>query len=143
MHKFPRLNLIAVYNKECTHVLFCHRQKNPYQGLYNLVGGKLDEGEDALSGAYRELYEETGIGKEDIELRAFGSFSYALEGVTLEIFFGVLKRDVTLVAEANPLKWFSLDTNFFDGSRFAADGNVGHILKIIERYQDIAFAKKQ
>ena len=39
----------------------CHRQKPPYQGLYNLVGGKAEDGEDGLHAAYRELREETGI----------------------------------------------------------------------------------
>lgn len=48
-------NIIAVFDKDCENILMCKRRKNPYKGLYNLVGGKIENGEDGLSAAYREL----------------------------------------------------------------------------------------
>lgn len=36
-------------------------------GDISLVGGKIDEGESAFDAAYREVYEEIGVVKEDIE----------------------------------------------------------------------------
>lgn len=56
-----KANLIVVLDKENKHVLLCRRKKNPYRGLLNFVGGKLEEGEDSFTAAYRELKEETGI----------------------------------------------------------------------------------
>ena len=36
-------------------------EKEPYKGMYNFVGGKVEEGETNDEAAYRELFEETGI----------------------------------------------------------------------------------
>ncbi len=55
------LNVIWVYNRDASRVLMCKRHKEPYLGLYNLVGGKIEPGEDGLAAAYRELKEESGI----------------------------------------------------------------------------------
>ena len=63
-----KLNVILVYNEDKTKILMCKREKNPYKGLFNLVGGKLEEGETEIEGAYRELEEETGLVAEGVEL---------------------------------------------------------------------------
>ena len=52
-----KLNIILVYNKKANQILMCKREKEPYKWKFNLVGGKLEENEDSLSGAYRELEE--------------------------------------------------------------------------------------
>ena len=55
-------NCIIVLNKTKDRALFCKRQKDPYKGLYNFVGGKVEPGEDSETAAYREdvlLKEET------------------------------------------------------------------------------------
>ena len=56
-----KLNLIVVFNKNLSEALFCIRAKQPYKGLYNFVGGKVEENESSYDAAYRELFEETGI----------------------------------------------------------------------------------
>ena len=56
-----KLNLIVVFNNELDKALFCIRAKEPYKGMYNFVGGQVEPGEDNDTGAYRELFEETGI----------------------------------------------------------------------------------
>ena len=38
-----RMNVIVVFDKELKNVLMCKRTKEPYKGLYNLVGGKLED----------------------------------------------------------------------------------------------------
>lgn len=40
-------NCIMVYNSDGNRLLFCKRTKDPYKGLYNLVGGKIDNNEEA------------------------------------------------------------------------------------------------
>ncbi|ENL4422339.1 NUDIX domain-containing protein [Bacillus cereus] len=42
--------------------------RDPYKGLSNLVGGKIENGESGIEAAYREILEETNISKEDIIL---------------------------------------------------------------------------
>ena len=52
------------------------------------VGGKIEEGEDLHAAAYREIYEETGIAKEDITLGPivwYGDFKLNLSGVTTHL----------------------------------------------------------
>ena len=63
-----KLNLIVVFNQNLDESLFCIRAKEPYKGMYNFVGGQVEPGEDNDTAAYRELFEETGISKDDIEL---------------------------------------------------------------------------
>ena len=60
-------NVIVVFNKEADKMLMCKRVKDPYKGLSNFVGGKIEAGEDGMSAAYRELFEETSITKNDIK----------------------------------------------------------------------------
>ena len=61
-------------------------------------------------------------------------FTYLYDGFLLEIWTGRLKEDVPLVEEKNPLLWVGVEENreaFFDGTRFAGDGNIGHIINKI------------
>ncbi|MNY85589.1 8-oxo-dGTP diphosphatase [compost metagenome] len=53
-------NLIYLFNHDLTQVLLMKRTKAPFLGLFNGIGGKLEEGETVLAAAYRELEEETG-----------------------------------------------------------------------------------
>ena len=98
-----KLNVIIVYNKEENKILMCKREKEPYKGKYNLVGGKLEENEDSLEGAYRELEEETGITKDDTILTYLMNFEYKLLDMQLQVFVGKLNKEKTLVEEVNKL----------------------------------------
>lgn len=109
----------------------CKREKNPYKGLYNLVGGKL-ESDDGYNEAYRELREETNITKDDIELIYFMKFTYVKWELELEVYYGILKHDVKLIEEVNKLEWIDVNDNFFDMSKYAGEGNIGHILEEIK-----------
>ena len=123
-----KLNVIIVYNKEENKILMCKRAKEPYKGKYNLVGGKLEENEDSLEGAYRELEEETGITKDDTILTYLMNFEYKLLDMQLQVFVGKLNKEKTLVEEVNKLYWMDLNENFFDKEKFAGEGNIGHML---------------
>ena len=132
-----RLNVVLVFNKEKDKILMCKREKNPYKGLYNLVGGKLEEGENELDGAYRELEEETGITSSDISLKHIMNFDYKLLDMELELFAGRLNKDKELIEEVNKLYWIDANENFFDMNKFAGEGNIGHMLKHIELNLDM------
>ena len=132
-----RLNVVLVFNKEKDKILMCKREKNPYKGLYNLVGGKLEDGENELDGAYRELEEETGITSSDIFLKHVMNFEYKLLDMELELFAGRLNKDKELIEEVNKLYWIDATENFFDMNKFAGEGNIGHMLKHIELNLDM------
>lgn len=123
-----KLNVVIVYNKDKDKLLMCKREKEPYKGKYNLVGGKVEPNENEITAAYRELEEETGITKDDINLKHLMNFNYINDGFELEVFAGKLNKDVNLVEEVNKLYWMETSENFFDTEKFAGNGNIGHML---------------
>lgn len=131
-----KLNLILVYDKEEKNILFCYREKNPYKGLYNLVGGKIEEGEENFAAAYRELEEETGITSKDIRLNHVVTFYYPLSDIELQAYVGKLNKNVSLVEEINHLYWFSIDENYWNQEKFAGEGNIAHIIEQVKIYHD-------
>ena len=127
-------NVILVFDREKKNILMCRRRKPPYQGLLNLVGGKVEPGEEREHAAYRELREETAITREDITLDNIVNFTYphksdGTEAYILECYAGVLKRDVDIRGDENELLWISADEDFTDSSRFAGVGNIAHMVK--------------
>ena len=103
-----KLNLIVVFDKSLTKVLFCIRAKEPYKGMYNFVGGKVEENESNDEAAYRELFEETGISNHDIKLDHFMDLNYFKYENNLQVYYGILKKEVNLVEEKNKLEWVTI-----------------------------------
>ena len=134
-----KLNIVLVYNKDEDKILMCKREKEPYKGKFNLVGGKVEQGEDELHAAYRELQEETGITKEDIKLTNLMNFQYKMQDMELELYVGKLNKEKKLVEEVNKLYWVDKKDNFFDVEKFAGEGNIGHMMKQVELYKDKLF----
>ncbi len=134
-----QVNVIVVYNLEEDKILFCKRNKNPYKGLYNFVGGKVEKGEDKLESAYRELSEETGIHKTEISLINFMTINYRMDPLELDVYVGKLSKEVSLIEEANPLVWMDVDEDFFDQEKYAGAGNIGHILHQVNQHKEKLF----
>lgn len=129
-----KLNLIVVFNQNLKQALFCIRAKEPYKGLYNFVGGKVEEGETNEEAAYRELYEETGISNKDIELDYFMDLNYYKYENSLQVYYGILKYEVELIEEKNKLEWVTIDKKLLDNSKFAGNYNIPHIIRQIMVY---------
>ena len=128
-------NVIAVFNYTADKVLFCRRKKEPYKGLSNLVGGKIEPGEAGLDAAYRELEEETAIGRGDIVLSHLMDFTYHISRCRVEVYAGRLQRPLCVAGDENELYWSGLDRDFFDASQYAGEGNIGHIIAQIRLHQ--------
>lgn len=127
-------NCIMVFSQDNKKILFCKRTKDPYKGLYNLVGGKIEENEDGFEAAYRELKEETGISAYDISLNHMMDFTYYNQNCYVEVYVGILINRVELTEELHPLEWISVDANFFDSKKFAGEGNIGHMVEQVKTY---------
>lgn len=131
MRKF---NLIVIFNEDLSKTLFGIRAKEPYKGLYNFVGGKVEENEPNDDAAYRELFEETGISTKDIKLDHFMDLNYFKYENNLQVYYGILKHEVTLVEEKNKLEWVTINDELLDNSKFAGNYNIPHIIKQIKVY---------
>lgn len=127
-----KMNVIVVFDKNLEKTLMCKRTKEPYIGMYNLVGGKIEKENDGLNEAYRELEEETNIKKKDIDLIHFMNLSYTKWDKELEVYYGILKNEVELIQEVNKLEWVNINDNFFDMNKYAGEGNIGHIIEEIK-----------
>lgn len=131
-----RYNVIAVYSPDETQLLMCQRAKEPYKGMLNFVGGKVESGETDEEAAYRELYEETGITRRDIVLTHVMDFVYYQSNLILMLYAGKLHQPVPLTEERNRLLWIDRTENFCDVTRFAGDCNIDHMLRQIEFYRE-------
>lgn len=127
-----RMNVVLIFDKYLEHVLMCIRAKDPYMGMYNLIGGKIEKEDDGYGEAYRELEEETGITKNDVSLNHFMNITYVKWNKELEVYYGVLNKDVILTDEVNKVEWVSIDDNFFDMAKYAGEGNIGHIIEEVK-----------
>lgn len=124
-----KVNVIVVYNETQTAVLMCLRTKDPYQGLYNFVGGKVEMGEGNDEAAYRELFEETGIGRDAITIAPLFTTQYYSDSLEFQVYYGVLTKPVTLIPEKHPLHWMPLaGEDFSSEEKFAGNGNIKHII---------------
>ncbi len=68
-------------------ILMINRNKPPFMGLWNAVGGKVKEHEDVFSASKREIFEETNIRVENVEL--ISNFTWNYDD---ELGFAVLAR---------------------------------------------------
>ena len=112
----------------------CIRAKEPYKGLYNFLGGKVEENESNDNAAYRELFEETGISNQYIELEHFMDLNYFKYENNLQVYYGILKHEVILVEEKNKLEWVTINEELLDNSKFAGNYNIPHIIRQIKVY---------
>lgn len=60
------------------------------------------------------------------------NLSYIKWDKELEVYYGVLNKDVTLIEEINKLEWVPINDNFFNMNKYAGEGNIGHILEEIK-----------
>lgn len=127
-----KMNVIVIFDKNLEKTLMCKRTKEPYEGMYNLVGGKIEKDNDGLNEAYRELKEETNITKEDVKLIHFMNLTYVKWNKELEVYYGILNKNVNLIEEVNKLEWVSINDDFFDMNKYAGEGNIGHIIEEVK-----------
>lgn len=130
-------NLLLILNEDRDKVLFVKRSKEPYKGLFNLPGGKIEPDETYLDSAYRELFEETGITDEDVVLKSFIDYTWHPADIAMKIFIGGLSKTVRLVQEVDALHWINIEENFFDMTKFAGEGNIGHMVEIYKQFTSI------
>lgn len=132
--EFRHFNCIVVFDKNKEQLLFCRRAKDPYKGLYNFVGGKVEPGETSECAAYRELFEETGIVRRDIKLHRLMDMTYYQQRFVLEMYVGILECDVPLIEEVNSLEWIGAEDDFADSGKYAGDKNIAHIVEVAKRF---------
>jgi len=134
-----KYNVILVYDYKQENILMCKRTKEPFKDYFCLVGGKIEDGEDGFDAAYRELEEETGIKKKDISLKNIVNWEYPLLGEYIQVYAGHLNKDVILIREVDELCWINHNENFFDTTKYAGQGNIGHVIEHVKSRREELF----
>lgn len=107
------MTLTLVFNQDATQVLMCRHRK---QNAMNFIGGHVMQNEDPMDASYRELFEETGIGRDVITLKSVRvenvkcfDPTYSNDQWELYVTAGILSEPVILEEEKNPLEWINID----------------------------------
>jgi len=118
-YDYPRPSLTAdivvlARDRDAIRVLLIERRNAPFEGLWALPGGFVDEGEDLDHAALRELAEETGLRGIALEqIGAFGTPGRDPRGwvVTVAFLGLVSSSDVQVRAASDAVRaqWFAFD----------------------------------
>jgi ADP-ribose pyrophosphatase YjhB (NUDIX family) len=111
-------------------VLLARRGIEPFRGLWDAVGGFVEEGEHPVDGLHREVREETGLAFEPDGLLGIWMGRYGLEDrATLNLFWtGRLAEGTPEAADdVAELRWFGRD-ELPPPEELAFEGLVGEVL---------------
>ena len=104
----PR-TLIFLTRKDEILLLKGAENKRLWAGLYNGVGGHIEQGEDVLSSAQRELHEETGLLSSNLRLCGVITVDTQTNpGVGVFIFTGVCSEGEPMHSKEGTLEWVKI-----------------------------------
>jgi 8-oxo-dGTP diphosphatase len=108
-YMFVPRSLIILMHEDKVLLLKGANDKRLWAGLYNGVGGHIESGEDVLSAAQRELFEETGLSVPGLWLCGIVTVDTKTNpGVGLFIFTGDSTDDTFALSEEGEFEWIKI-----------------------------------
>jgi 8-oxo-dGTP diphosphatase len=104
----PRTLIFIFYGDEI--LLINKVGSNIWDGKSNVLGGHIENGEDIVSSAQRELLEEAGLS--EVELQYCGNIMVTAEndlGIALHLFKGESKTKAITASNEGSLAWVKVD----------------------------------
>lgn len=124
-----------IFNPSLKKVLMLYRNKMPYQYHWNGIGGRIELGEIPINAFYRELYEESGIYKNELDrVKELATITLP-NGIVLATFYGVLAyepRILEMESAKGSLAWLCMyehDLLNVANQQLAGDGSVPYLIQ--------------
>lgn len=116
-YEYPRpavtVDIIVITNEQKPKILLIQRLRDPFKDCWALPGGFVDENENLITAAYRELNEETAIEQISlIQFKTFGAPGRDPRGHTVSVIhWGVVAPQIPFTAgdDAASAQWFELN----------------------------------
>lgn len=133
--------VIFLFTKDYKKVLMVKRNKPPYKGCWNGIGGKIEGTETEIQAAIRECYEETGIKLENPKL--FITYIYPEtnkinNGTNLSVLYSFIDEVTINPNNEGIYEWkdisFALD---FNNKQLAGFANISQFIKEIFDIEEI------
>lgn len=133
--------VIFLFTKDYKKVLMVKRNKPPYKGCWNGIGGKIEGTETEIQAAIRECYEETGIKLENPKL--FITYIYPEtnkinNGTNLSVLYSFIDEVTIKPNNEGIYEWkdisFALD---FNNKQLAGFANISQFVKEIFDIEEI------
>ncbi|MFJ3331895.1 NUDIX domain-containing protein [Enterococcus sp. NPDC086594] len=106
-------NLIFNVTSDAVYILLVKRKNHPFKGRFALPGGFVNEGENIIKAAIRELKEETGVEVQEVSLLGvYGDKNRDPRGWTVSaVYITVLQQMKILYAgdDASEAFWYRVD----------------------------------
>lgn len=100
--------------------LMINRNKPPFMGMWNVLGGHLEENETVSECAIREIYEESGIKVDNVTLFSISTWNY--DDDEIYVYLSTLPDDFDVssypkiinegIVDFKPIKWITHPKNF-------------------------------
>lgn len=114
-YEYPRPAVcvdIILIDAHSDSVLLIQRKNEPFRGFWAFPGGFVDENEDLLDAANRELYEETMVKELNLQqFKTYGKPGRDPRGHVISVvFYGICshKPDIQSGDDAKNAEWFSM-----------------------------------
>jgi len=140
-------SVVYLFNPDLSEVLFVHKNRGPFPGKLNGVGGKFDREKDTYAGgvftpftmmnacARREIMEETGALLDESQLHLLLKETFFDEhqfGAELWIYCGIVEKDSILQLEDEKQVWYRVISVFNpqNGKDLAGNGNIPYHIRL-------------
>lgn len=99
------IGVFGIIFNEKQEVLLCHRTD---YDLWNLPGGRLEDGEAPWGGVVREIKEETGFDAEVVKIVGVSS-KFGKNDIVFSFLCKVVRGEITLNKEVDQIKYFPIN----------------------------------
>lgn len=147
-HPVQPYTVVVLLNGDGSKVLLTKKDRTAFAGMLNGVGGKIEDGETPMDGAYREVQEETSLKPEDIDMMTWLGTLIIPEQCDernadkypeLHFFSGIVNDESKAHkpdSETEPIAWYEIgeDNMPISDLEVAGDGDLRYFITLARKW---------